>query len=532
MLQKIQKNKFILIGLILFFTLLNWKYIIYDPIISRDDPLLIKPLHNISSISEYINAVYNNTILDLQPIRDLTLYINVLLLENLNLSTFHLFNLILFIISILQFRKILYQLKFSDFAILSSILIYAFHPLMVSATGWISSRKHILALVFFLFFLSDLLKNRCLTKKGIFFYFLCLMSHQIYVLAPIGIYYFHKSYELNLKIKNYLIFVLVALLSFAAGTYKTFILHTGNNSYTTFSFFDNLTNYILSCGRSVILIFFPQSISATYYFGSIWNIIGIPILVIILFLSIKSKLFQKILPWLLISIGIHLLTAFTFINDTYLYFPLISMIITVNYWLFSYQVIKNALLKKIIPSIVILLLLTKTIFISQMWTNHLSLWSTSYKNEPSPFNGFLYGLFLVSEQNKSLHPTGMSLITWATENCSLIFHHGSLLTLAKLLNDINAEYDIKVDIMKKCDIQHENFRAYLGLLLIKGSIQQEVEGLNILKKIMKPEYLYNTSPEVQELIYRIKNVCRTQTEKEYVCNELKYPLNGKTLYEK
>jgi hypothetical protein len=192
-----QPKKYLLLYTILavFFVALYFQYLKLDPVLKRDDLSLLTPFQKIGSFAQYYEAVKDNTILDVQPVRDLTFFVNVKFLYLTGLSTFHLTNLTIFFISIVLLSRLMQILNFSPQAIYITILLYALHPLMVSAVGWISARKHSLALVFLLMALIRFLKNKNIDFGVIlFFYFL---------LCPIrSSSFFHYGYSLTLKLRR------------------------------------------------------------------------------------------------------------------------------------------------------------------------------------------------------------------------------------------------------------------------------------------------------------------------------------------
>ena len=193
--------------LVLFFSILYSGYLKNDSILSRDDKELVVPMKDIKSIGDYIEKVSSNKILDVQPVRDFSYWINAKLYDLVGYPGFHLINLILFFLCIYLVYRILTLLNFNPTIIIMGSLIFALHPIMVSSVGWISARKHSLALVFILCAIIDLLKKEKLTWKLLLFYLLSVFSHQIVVLFPIWVIYYTKLKKITLNKK-----ILVALL--------------------------------------------------------------------------------------------------------------------------------------------------------------------------------------------------------------------------------------------------------------------------------------------------------------------------------
>ncbi len=274
-------------------------YVQYDTMLNRDDNVLVQPMAKVESLSGYISAVAENAILDIQPVRDLSFLINIKIQEWTHFSGFHLFNLILVLISIFLVGKLLETLNFSRHIVLSGMALFAFHPLLVSAVGWVSARKHSLALVFVLLAILDFLKNKNVTWKTAVWYFFSTLSHQIFCLLPLWIVFYAWKKKWNV---NRVMLSLMILLSWSVvilATYKTFLINQANAQYLQPDLFANISRYVLSVGRSLSLVILPVSISAFYWQGSFWNIAGLFLLTGFLFLSWKHPRRNEILSWFL-----------------------------------------------------------------------------------------------------------------------------------------------------------------------------------------------------------------------------------------
>lgn len=166
------------------------------PTLSYDDEDLIYPLKNISRLSQYIEKVKNGDILDRQPIRDLSYWLELKVEEVSGYRNSQLLNLALMFGCLLVFYSLLKTAK-SLFPNLNEKFIYpilvltAIHPVTVPSVAWAASRKHLLSGLFimlatyFLFKLTSDLNSKKSKMYGmsiILFYALSLFSQPINLL--------------------------------------------------------------------------------------------------------------------------------------------------------------------------------------------------------------------------------------------------------------------------------------------------------------------------------------------------------------
>ena len=453
----------------------HFQYVRFDTMLNRDDNVLIPPLSRIESISGYINAVKTNQILDVQPLRDLTFLINIKIHEWTRFSAFHLFNLIFFLIAIVLVGRLLEELKFRRATVLTGMAIFAFHPLMVSAVGWVSARKHSLAIIFVLLAIIDFIKKENVTLKGAVWFFLSVLSHQIFCLLPFWILFMSWKKKWKLNWFNFGVMIALAWSVVIIATLKTFLMNTGNTIYLKPDYFTNISRYVLSIGRSFTLIVFPVSVSAFYWQGSFWNITGIPLLIGFLFALYRHPLRKEILPWMLLALLAHLPTYIAFVNDTYLYIPLVCTIICAAY------LIDNSGLSNrnrvIIVSVILTLLVAKTISISSMWRNTQNMWSTSYENEPSPHNAIGVSGF-VKDPREALR-----LLSWGAKNYD--FEDRNLMNYF-FTSVIQAPVtrDEKVRIFEESFKDDPKYKSTFAFFLLEGDDSEIRKGIGLLKEVI------------------------------------------------
>jgi membrane-bound metal-dependent hydrolase YbcI (DUF457 family) len=298
---------------------------------------------------------------------------------------------------------------------------------------------------------------------------------------------------------------------------KTFYLEMGNVTYKQYHWTENVSRYVLSVGRSVVQVFFPITISTDYYQGSILNIAGIPFLIIGLYVLFKGKNRNDSLLWIGLAVLSHILTYIAFINDTYLYLPLVCVLISVNFYF-----INNPLpINKITSSCIVLfcfgLLVTKTLNASQMWRSDKELWQFSYLNEGSPHSSLLLGSYLLKHDEK----LALELIEWGAKNYSLSGNRIAYIFFLETINESNLPIQKKIQIYSDCFVDHDANKAFFASALLKGTNDQMIRGVEmlnpILKKISKQKELVSYLPKI---LKEIKIDCTNDKAKSWTCQEL------------
>ncbi len=504
--------------LVLIFSALIFIYVDYiksDGLINRDDTLMVEPLLKVHHLNDYFEAVANNRILDVQPIRDLTFLINFKIFDWFGFSCFHLFNLILFFIAIYLLSRILTLLGFSPHSVMLGTILFSLHPLTVSAVGWVASRKHTLALIFILLAIYDFLKNKNVTWKSSLFFLLSTMSHQIFFLFPVWVWVYAKIKSWKLSRLTFTSMTIFSWAFVGLATYKTFYINVGDVYYTESSnLIDNISRYVLSIGRSFSLITFPFSISAIYSQGSLWNLIGLPLLIFTFYGFYKSQKRQDTFLWVLLAILAHLPTYIAFINDTYLYLGLICFIIAFLYILEAHPPKLSPKILLAVKITIISLLGFKTIDAAPMWKSLDKLWQYSYSNELSPETGMYFGQFIKNEKDQ------LELLHWSGQNFNF---RGNLPMIDFFVTRIyvsSISVAEKIKIFEDCYFDHPLYKAYYGLMLLEGSESQMKQGIEILSPILKHDYKYFYQKSRETVLKALRYVCQNIQGKEVACQQL------------
>ena len=407
--NKRKNHIFLFVIIMAILLVINFKLIVNDPKLNLDDLLLINPLKDISSLSQYITKIETGEIFDIQPLRDISLLTNIQLEKWTGHGFFHGTNLILWILILWFTYSLLIKLQLSRYAP-GLLLLLALHPSLLTCVFWISARKHLLSTLFIL--LATVLtigKNRLTLKESLFipFLYLCsLLSQPIHILWPFwfiayGYFYQRPFDKRRLTLSMILGFLFLLFLYIQYHYYTNIYMNAswGMNKMVV-DFGQSLDISLLGIARSFTQIFYPVSQAITYYVGNWKNILGIPILVVFHFLSWKY-LKKPQLIWIFF-IFVPLIIIYgrmtnIFVSDTYLLLPSIGILVVAALILERFKPSKRKFKSFII--ITVSFLIFKSFQWSRAWESKESLIIHSHKTEITPSILRVYGEMQLQKKN-------------------------------------------------------------------------------------------------------------------------------------
>lgn len=410
--------RLILFGLSLIYLPLIWT----DPILGRDDQMLIQSIAPIHSLSDYFAAFRAGQILDVQPVRDFTLIGDLFFKRHFGWGTFHLTNVFIWA-AILAVSASMIQVVFQKKKIPWILfLLFAIHPVTVGTVAWISARKHLLSALFILAATRVVVTydaNRRAEPSGktsaalALLFLLSCASHPLHLLWPIWAYAYlvvaKPKYRPPLRVFLLLLpcFAIAGICAWINHAYYsgTYLVHSGGAPKVIDSV-DSAGASLLALGRYLFQMLFPFRLATSYYPGSYPNLIGLG-LIPILGLSIYKGIGDSKPARLWILFGCLPLSIVTlrmtniFVSDTYLIIPLIAALML----LMSIRVAPRKKGKAPIPSLarqlivcaVFFTFLIQSYFQAQTWSSDLSLWEQAYRVEPSPTSACGYATQLISK---------------------------------------------------------------------------------------------------------------------------------------
>lgn len=243
-----------------------------NPPLMVDKEAIIDPLIGIDSFyPDYKNLLLSGKIYDFQPLRDLTLYLDLKIDNLLNWShTGTITNLIIFYLTLILLFKIFLHFFDKKLAIFLTSIFFT-HPLYFFCYIEITQRKHILSFLLILATFYTLLKgkNRKKFLLSYFFYFLSILSHPINALIPAWFFSQEEKPFSKKTFLNYVPFGVLFLLIYFTNDYLYRNIHSAREgvNYSNLKFIPEQILY--SIGLHFRQFFFPVSFSNFYSLGNI-----------------------------------------------------------------------------------------------------------------------------------------------------------------------------------------------------------------------------------------------------------------------
>lgn len=212
------------------------KPIFFHPTLNFDDTSLIGPLKEVHSLEKYKELIDQNVILDVQPVRDLSFWVELEVERLTGFRNSQALNLLLWFGALLFLNSILTKWNVSPFFRYGIIAVVSMHPVVTSSVAWTSARKHLLSL----FFLAWLLhlefnqRSKNFRSKQYVICFLMCFSQPINMLAPLLVsacdWWVNRKKKSLFEYKYVLGFVLIAgICAFVNMNYYTgdYVKQTG-----------------------------------------------------------------------------------------------------------------------------------------------------------------------------------------------------------------------------------------------------------------------------------------------------------------
>ena len=309
-----------------------------------DDSLLITP---IESIANFIKDYPKIDKTDFQPVRDWSFYLDSQLSNLVGFKTYRISNFIIFVLIAclaIQCLKI-FDLKIN---LLAFFVLIITHPIFSLSIYWISSRKHLLASLYFIMAMVVFCGNKTLKAKDLFYFYFSLLfsflSQPIHLWAPFWLVLYAYFENQNIKTnKKFLWALWGCLFSIIVGLLNIYwyFSHKAPGAINVGGIYDfqYAGDVVLEYSRYFFNTLFPYTLQMIYSKSSIYNVLGLPLLMIfvISFLKIdnQKRIHLIILPLSLCLVTFHKIGAF--VSDTYsiifsiiLLFLIIKLISSMN----------------------------------------------------------------------------------------------------------------------------------------------------------------------------------------------------------
>ncbi len=296
--------------------------------ISPDAQIILSSIESYKSLFDYFSSLFSFGTIDIQPVRDASLFFDLWIFRHTGLNLFIFTNcLILAGICSLIYQSIEKEtLTNLDLYVFIVIGCFAVHPAISQSVNWTMARKHLLAVFFIILATKSFLRSG---RWYLFFYVISLLSNPVALLWPVwavsrrGLKNLFKKESLPLMISLFI------MLGAAVVNYIYYFQSTSFQAIygvkpSTFAF----TDIFLHLSKHLFQIFIPYQLTFKYQLTpqDLWGFLPGVITVLIL---LKFRL-MKNWKWLtlgLIPLLLFLKTPGTF-YDTYLILPLLGLIAT------------------------------------------------------------------------------------------------------------------------------------------------------------------------------------------------------------
>lgn len=291
--------------------------VLFQPATTNPDAQFIIPsLLSSQGISGYLNNLFHLRTIDIQPVRDLSLWMDILIFQFTGVSSMVFQNVIFWSLSVFVLFRILeneFREKFKKETLFFICLLFLVYPLFSQTISWGVARKHVLSFLFGLLATHQLLAD----KKGFtLFYSLSVFSQPISLLLPVWAILKRPSKKL---VPAIVIMLLAAVANYIYYTESpVFRTLFGQKTDDAFA----LGEKLLATGHYTFQLIFPYLLSQIYTLGHWSTLAGLIIFVVIASILIKSKSKAAWLwaVYIFLPLSIVIVKSTT-LYDTYLLFP-------------------------------------------------------------------------------------------------------------------------------------------------------------------------------------------------------------------
>jgi len=372
----------------------------YDFVINWDDDAYVFNNQALAGFSFFnIKLAFTNSYVgNYAPVHILS-YMMDKLCWGMNPNGYHLTNLIIHAANGLIFYLLLTKWSGKRLWAFAAAFLFLVHPVQVESVAWISQRKNLLAMFFFLIAFAAWQKYRDQKSTpwyvaSLFAFLLAILAKAVAVIFPIVVLLYDASYANTEKrwrlLKDKLPFVaialLVGLLTIKIQGGQSF--HGGNPWNTFLTMSTVLVRYVL-------LLFWPTHLSAIYdppiktaIDGEV--LAGLTLLVILAGVAILlwKRRHEALFWYSLFFLGLlpvsQVIPMVTLMNDRYLYFPMLGAAPLLLWPLRNAEIFTPT--KRVLATFLAIILLLTAVSAWQrtaVWQTASTLWADAVNKTPS-----------------------------------------------------------------------------------------------------------------------------------------------------
>lgn len=499
-------------NLLIFLVLLISLIIVYGRLLHRDyflyadDFMIVEHAKKIKDIFQYLENLSSFNTLDFQPVRDLTFWFDYYCFGgNNHPERFTQMNLFYWGIFCLVCFKY-FSKKFNHQTASFLAILIAIYPTFTWSVAVIAARKHILAAIFSVLYLSQQEKKEQ-TFKSLFlamtYYVLSVLSNPITVFVPIGAQLTSLQKEWKRNYKIFLMWLALVSLMFFTNYfyYQAFFRKINVETLTS----PDIGLMISAFGRYWFQLAIPVKFSIFYASGSVSEFIGLLLFVTTALMAFKLLEREKFLQIFLLIFSVLFIpivrVSHNFICDHYLILPgVFYLSCLVELFLKLEFISSNKIAKNGIP----ILLLTFCFIKSYKEVSHtldpMSFTRISFEREAVSKNaqGYFYELLIRNLEDEIIKVTptlisadlnvGLPILTIILyyskdykfkEKIVMLEKKGSYFSqtvaeLIKLENDLPNNFNERYEFMKK----HASYYSQTIMIFLnnRSRIRQSKEG--------------------------------------------------------
>lgn len=455
-----------------------------DPLLERDDRRLVEPLESVSSLGGYFEALRTGRILDVQPVRDFSFKVDLLIRARTGWSPFHFTNLVLWCAILLVVQRIAVRALGAEPRVFGLLAAFAVHPVFVNSVAWVAARKHLLSALFILLATLVLLAaekrpvSRARLGTLMALYALSLGSQPINLLWPAyGALHLRnqgrRPWGEPLKLLAFCAPLALVAAAVNLGYYSgDYLAQTGAAKFVDAEGTGGVA--LLSLGRYFANLVIPVALATQYYPGSLLNVVGLLGLVLFAAASLKWQPKAFVLEWLaFFALPLAVVTArmtAIFVSDTYLLTPAVGMLCLAGKWLAGPASRGRAAV--IWAGLAVCASAGSALSIRQAatWMSEPTLWAHAVEVEPTP-NALAKHSFYLARQGRAEEALEYAerLRQWSPDHQEVPLVFSKAVYLAPTLSP-----EKKLELLQASDLAGRPWPSYFaGLILADQGRQPE-----------------------------------------------------------
>ncbi|MBX7097694.1 MAG: hypothetical protein K1X89_08280 [Myxococcaceae bacterium] len=387
---------------------------LYGPLIpqtrllERDDQRLVEPLRKLAGPGDYVDAVRAGRILDVQPVRDLSYWLELRFEAATGLTPFHATNVLLWLLAVALVQRLL-AVRHQGFTLWLLVLLFALHPVFVGSVAWVAARKHLLSAVFTLgaTVLVVRAKHWSAGKSAATaaLYSLAVASQPITLLWPLwgaAELWRRGPTERRSAVQLFLACVPSLLLAAAVNFlyYRgAYVQQVGVEKFVDAEGTGGVA--LLSVGRAFANLVFPVALATQYSPGSVLNLVGLAALVLVAAVSLKFRPRGDVLSALgffafpLLVVTVRMTSIF--LSDPYLLVPSVGVAWLLALWLPGERKVRAP---QVALALVPLAFAVASHALVPTWSSESALWAHAAEVEPTP-NALAKHAYYLAQQGRA-----------------------------------------------------------------------------------------------------------------------------------